>query len=247
MNREIEEYTKEDENIVKSFAFKDSLSDVIFDENNKMHEDVRKKLIDISESFIDFLGIEFFIHDIILIGSLANYNWSKYSDVDVHLLIDFENSSYSFDLLEEFFDAKKTLWNNLNDIKIKNYDVEMYVQDINDEYHSAGVYSILKNKWLEKPTKESIKIDDVKILNKADDIARKIDILINKFENNKDVNDESLKLYKKIKKFRQSGLSEGGENSFENLTFKLLRRNGYIKKLLDLKNNIRIKDLSIEQ
>jgi predicted nucleotidyltransferase len=247
MNREIEEYTKEDENIVKSFEFKDNLSDAIFDEKNKMHEDVRKKLIDISESFIDFLGIEFFIHDIILIGSLANYNWSKYSDIDVHILIDFENSTYSFDLLEEFFDAKKTLWNNLNDIKIKNYDVEMYVQDINDEYHSAGVYSILKNKWLENPTKQSIKIDDVKILNKADEIAKKIDVLIKKFENNKDVNDETLKLYKKIKKFRQTGLSGEGENSYENLTFKLLRRNGYIKKLIDLKNQIRNKDLSIEQ
>jgi hypothetical protein len=247
MNQEIEEYSKEDENIVSSFKTKDNLSDVIFDDNNKMYTDVKNKIIKISEDFIDFIGIEFFIHDIILVGSLANYNWSKYSDVDIHLIVDFEDSGYSFKLLKEFFDAKKALWNKTNDIKINKYDVEMYVQDINEENHSAGVYSILKNKWIKKPEKDTSKIDKDKILIKADEFGRKIDTLLKKFNADKDIKNESLTLYKKIKKFRKCGLSDGGENSYENLTYKLLRRNNYIEKLFDLMNKIKIKDLSIEQ
>ena len=54
-------------------------------------------------------------------------------------------------------------------------------------------------------------------------------------------------LRKKIKTFRQSGLEQGGEYSYENLTFKLLRRNGYIEKLLKLNTDITDKKLSITQ
>ena len=52
---------------------------------------------------------------------------------------------------------------------------------------------------------------------------------------------------KKLKSFRQSGLDVGGEYSYENLTFKLLRRNGYIHKLLDLKTKLTDKKLSVTQ
>jgi hypothetical protein len=51
----------------------------------------------------------------------------------------------------------------------------------------------------------------------------------------------------KLKKFRQSGLEKGGEYSYENLTFKLLRRNGYIEKILTLKTDMIDKKLSITQ
>jgi hypothetical protein len=44
------------------------------------------------------------------------------------------------------------------------------------------------------------------------------------------------KVWKKIKTYRQSGLdSESGEYSTGNLVFKLLRRNGYIPKIMKLK------------
>ena len=46
------------------------------------------------------------------------------------------------------------------------------------------------------------------------------------------------KLKNKLKKFRSAGLEKGGEYSYENLAFKFLRRNGYIKKLFELKNRL---------
>ena len=51
---------------------------------------------------------------------------------------------------------------------------------------------------------------------------------------------------KKIKKYRGSGLKDKGEYSYENLTFKFLRRNGYLGKLNDLKNKLIDKSLTLE-
>lgn len=246
---ELLEYSKEDEKIVKSFQSKDSLSDQIYQSDDGsfvMREDIRKRLLEISDNFIESLGIQFFIHDIVLTGSLANFNWSQYSDVDLHILVDFEDSKFNSDLLKEFFDAKKNVWNENHNIKIKGFDVELYVQDVNEPHISSGVYSVLNNKWVIEPKKDDPKIDDRKILEKGEDFAKKIENLIS-LGNKDEVLSKVDMLRKKIKEFRQSGLESGGEYSYENLTFKLLRRNGYIEKLLKLKSNIIDKKLSITQ
>ena len=246
---ELIEDRQEDEKIVSSFKPKESLSSQIFEISNEeisMRRDIRKRLLQISNEFIETLGIEFFIHDVVLTGSLANYNWSNYSDVDLHIIIDFEESKYPIDLLKEFFDAKKNVWNEKHDVKIKGYDVELYVQDVNEPHISSGVYSVLHNKWVIEPEKESPNIDDNKILQKGEEYGKKIDSLVKKGKN-QNVLDELESLRKKLKSFRQSGLESGGEYSYENLTFKLLRRNGYIQKLLKLKTDITDKKLSITQ
>lgn len=245
---ELIEGKKKDKQIVKSFETKETLSIQIFEEvkgHFVMRDEIKKRLLEVSDDFIESLGVEFFIHDIVLTGSLANYNWSQYSDVDLHILIDFEESKYEMDILKEFFDAKKNVWNEKHDIKIKGYDVEVYVQDVNEEHVSSGVYSILHNKWIVEPKKDKPNIDDRKILEKGEEFGKKIDHLI---QNPKEITIDQLEsLRKKIKEFRQSGLESGGEYSYENLTFKLLRRNGYIQKLLRLKTQLKDKKLSITQ
>jgi hypothetical protein len=246
---ELIEDRDEDKKIVGSFKPKESLSDQIFDTSDNeisMRQDIRKRLVKISDEFVNTLGIEFFIHDIVLTGSLANYNWSNYSDVDLHIIIDFEESNYPIDLLKEFFDSKERVWNNRYNIKIKGYDVEIYVQDIKQEHVSSGVYSVLNNKWVIKPERNKPNIDDRKILEKGEEYAKKIDYLVKKGKN-QNVLGELEDLRKKLKSFRQCGLESGGEYSYENLTFKLLRRNGYIGKLLKLKTDITDKKLSITQ
>lgn len=238
-----------DKKIIKSFKSKDNLSENIFelvDGVYKMREDVRKKLLEVSNDFIDTFGVEFFIHDIVLTGSLSNYNWSKFSDVDLHVLIDYEELNYPKELVKEFFDAKKNVWNNNHDVKIKGFDVEVYVQDVNEEHISSGVYSVLHNEWVIEPKKEKPNIDDRKILEKGEEYAKKIDKLIQSGQK-EDTLQQIDTLRKKLKEFRQSGLESGGEYSYENLTFKLLRRNGYIEKLLKLKTDIIDKKLSLTQ
>jgi hypothetical protein len=245
-----------DNKIINTFKVKDSLCEDIFDKTQdgyKIKNEIREKLLEISDSFIDFTGVDFFIHDIILIGSLANYNWSEYSDVDLHIVVDMDelnddtevNSTVMRDIVKEFFDAKKNSWNEKHNVKIKNFDVELYVQDVDDEYVSSGVYSILNDEWVVEPSKKKENIDKDSILKKGEYFAKLIDGVIESSEDGKDVSDEIKTIKDKLKKFRKSGLESGGEFSYENLTFKLLRRNGYIGKLADLNVAIKDKKLSL--
>jgi predicted nucleotidyltransferase len=246
-----------DDKIVKSFHKKTELSSDIFEKNDygyTMNKGIREKLMSISDAFLDFVKINFFVHDVVLTGSLANYNWSEFSDIDLHIVVDFdeldgdgEKTSDSLkDIVKEFFDAKERVWNNRHDIKIKGYDVEIYVQEINQEHVSSGVYSILNNKWIVEPEYGKESIDEDKILKKAEYFVSSIDKLVDKANNGEDVESQVEKLRLKLKRFRQSGLDDGGEYSYENLTFKLLRRNGYIEKLLGLKKKLIDKKLSVE-
>lgn len=246
---ELLEDSELDQKIVKSFYSKDTLSSDIFEDTDgsyKMHKGIREKLLEISDAFIDFIGIDFFIEDVHLTGSLSNYNWSEYSDVDLHILVNFED----FDnqkIIKEFFDAKKNNWNQNHDIKIKGYDVELYVQDSNESHLSSGVYSLLNDKWIVEPKVGKEYIDEDLILKKGEEYAKLIEDLVKKSEQGKDVSNDVDDVKSKIKQFRQSGLESGGEYSYENLTFKLLRRNGYIQKLLDIKKGITNKKLSVSE
>lgn len=247
---------KEDKKIVNTFKTKDTLCLDIFDKNDNgyvMKKEIKDKLTEIADEFIDYLDLDVFIHDLILTGSLSNYNWSEYSDVDLHILVDMDEllttkkmeSDVFNKIVKDFFDGKKQLWNNTHDVTIKNFEVELYVQDIDEPHVSSGVYSVLHNEWVVNPSPNKEDIDEDKILEKGVYFAKQIDSLIDTKTQNEDTIKQINSLKDKIKKFRQSGLEKGGEYSYENLTFKLLRRNGYIKKLMDLKNTITDKKLSL--
>ena len=111
---------------------------------DKINSRVRLRLLDIADDFIDTLNIGWVkIKDIILTGSLANYNWSKYSDFDLHILINFKDVDERTDFVKEYFDAKKNDWNNKHEnLKIYGFPVELYVQDTNDTHTESGIYSL---------------------------------------------------------------------------------------------------------
>ena len=212
----------------------------------ELDEDVRKQLLQIGQDFFEGIEIQAEVKDIVLCGSLCNYNWSeKYSDFDLHIIIDFNDVDDNYILVEQLCDYAKKVWNAQHDIKIKGYDVELYVQDSNEKHLSTGVYSILNNKWIIEPKKGKEFIDDRTIMEKGQEYGELIDSLVKSSELGKDVSKDVDDVKTKLKQFRQSGLEKGGEYSYENLTFKLLRRNGYIEKLMSLKNNMIDKKLSV--
>jgi hypothetical protein len=211
---------------------------------------VRERLLEIAYEFIEFLGVDVIISDVVMTGSLANYNWSKYSDVDLHLIADFEQfSEKELPLYEELFKLKKTLFNDKHNIKIYGYDVELYVQDEVESHFSSGEYSVLQNEWKTKPKKDKTEVDLDLIKSKSEKWMKLIDDII---ENAKDeplyIAIDLIDKYKdKIKKYRTAGLEKGGEMSDENLVFKVLRRNGYIEKLFNFKNEFMDKNLSMKE
>jgi hypothetical protein len=214
-----------------------------------MREDVRKRLLDIAEEFVRFIGMDIFVQDVMMTGSLANYNWSQFSDVDLHIMYNFKDSEDKEEIVKELFKIKKTLFNSTHNIQVKGFDVELYVQDTSEPHVSSGVYSVLFNDWINEPSKDEVVIDTEVIKKKTESWMEKIDNLID------DVEDEDLEtaleyidlLKEKLKQYRNDGLEREGEYSYENLVFKFLRRNGYIQKLFDFTNELVDKRLSLEQ
>jgi hypothetical protein len=239
--------------ILVSFGSQDTLNPEIWDkydtENPVLKSGVRKALLNIAGEFMSFLGEDLYIDDVRFTGSLANFNWSKFSDIDLHLLVDFSQfDGEDKDVYKELFNLKKTLFNTTHKITVKGFDVELYAEDVNEAHHSTGVYSVLFDEWVEKPETEDVKIDKGHLQKKADSVMSKIDALI------KEVSDDDLEMSLKkieifkdqLKKYRTAGLEKKGEYSYENLVFKFLRRSGYIDKLFNFKNDLMDKKLSLE-
>lgn len=240
--------------IIKSFESQDELNPKIWEKDGNsytMKPEVREKLLEIANLFIDFLGVDVIVTDIIMIGSLVNYNWSKYSDIDLHIVVNFNQfSENSKDLYLEFFDLKKVIFNQKHNITMFGYDVECFVQKEDETTFSSGIYSILYDMWMNEPKKSNTKnIDKELIKDRASQWMRIIDGLIDNIQDEDPDEIKSLvKKYKeKLKKFRNCGLEKNGEMSLENLVFKLLRRNGYIEKLYDTPTEIIDKKLSMKQ
>jgi len=245
---EILEVVNPDDIDLSSFKIKKELNPNIFDENQKMHSDIRSRLLMIADDFFETLELPWIdIEDVTLTGSLANYNWSKFSDVDLHVMVDYKTVDENQGLVGEYLMAKKNLWNEKHDIKIKNFDVEVYAQDVNEEHISTGVYSILWDDWLVKPQKGERKIDSKKVKQKASSIIDGFDsvyMTYNEGEYDKVIRRIST-IRGKIKKMRQAGLDREGEYSYENIAFKVLRRIGLLDKLAELENRSYDKSLSM--
>lgn len=222
-------------NPATDFEVKDELHPSLW-KDNKLEPKVREQLLIIAQEFIDSLKVpNLDIKDIILTGSLANYNWADLSDVDLHVLVDLDELKIDPELLRDFFNLKKMSWNNVHDIKIYGHEVETYVQDINEPHHSTGVYSIQNDEWVTEPKKENPVLNIEGADKKADSFMREIDSLERLSPNTGLKRASNLK--DKIKKLRKCGLEKGGVFSTENLAFKMLRNEGYLEKLNNYKNS----------
>ena len=245
-------HLKEDVNIKVPALLrpKDDLNSELWDEDKKLRPEVRERLLEIAEKFIKpTLGKDAAIKDITFTGSLANYNYSDMSDIDLHIIIDFADVNADKDIVKRYFNAVKALWNSLHDIRIKGYEVEAYVQDEHEPHTSTGVYSVQDDKWLKEPTPSDAEIDEDSVSNKSNSLIDQVEQALKIMEEGS--HEEALtraeSLMEKIKKLRRAGLESEGEYSVENLAFKTLRNTGYLTKLSDLKREAYDAMMSIEE
>ena len=212
-----------------NIAYHKELNPHVWDDTD-LRVDVRYKLLEIAKRFIEYLEVpNFKLKDVILRGSLVNYNYTQYSDFDLHLVTNYDD--LDCDITEQFYMAKKRIWNDEHDITIKGYEVELYVEDINEPPVSAGTYSLLKGEWLKQPSYDPPSIDNSAVNHKVRDLITQI----NRAIKSGDVADLD-RLKDKIKAMRQAGLDAHGEFSTENLAFKIIRNKGYMDKLYKAKN-----------
>lgn len=239
------EFKKADLEPIKSFHLKDKLSEKVWDGFN-IKADVRESLLKIAEDFYSSTDLDADVIDIALCGSLCNYNWSeKYSDYDLHIIINYNDINEDIKIVEKLCDLSKKIWNQQHEITIKGYDVEVAIQNKGDlqtaidKGRMGGVYSLLKDKWIKKPEMVEFEPDESLIEEKGKTIMMEIDDLIEKSKSLKytEIKERIKKSWEKIKTLRERSLEEEGEFGIGNLVFKLLRRNNYLGKIMDLKRN----------
>ena len=245
----IENEITSDDVDLSSFNIKKQLNPK-FGQDGHLDSRIRLKLLDIADDFIDFLDVDWVKpKDVIMTGSLANFNWNgEYSDIDLHILMDFSDVDENVNLVKNYFLSKKSLWNDEHkDIKIFGFPVELYVQDINEEHDSSGVYSLDRDVWLVEPDRDVLatsKVNKQFIKNKVSEYVNQIDKLIYLYKKNKNdeyklekISKKANKLWDEIKDSRKKGfeISGGKEMNNFNIIFKSLRRGKYLDKLYKLK------------
>ena len=222
---------------VSSLKLKNKLSEDFW-ENEKLKPEIADSLYAIAKEFFQTLQLDpsVLLKDVTLTGSLATFNWSDMSDADVHLILDFTQFD-DVDLMQDYFRQKVRNWNSIHKIMAKGHEVEIYVQDSNEPHYADGVYSISEDQWLKTPKRYRGDIDYESVKKKAADLMNQIDDVYEYYAERdyKMAHEAAEGLMDRIKKYRRIGLATDGTNSIENLAFKVLRRNGYIKKLSSLK------------
>ena len=232
------------EELKLTLRYNDKLNSKLWD-NEKIKSEVRSNLLKIAKRWAVFSNIPgAAIKDIIVVGGNANYNYTKYSDIDLHLVVNKDKIADCPDLIDDYLRDKKQLWALSHDIKIYGHDVELYAQDESDALpKDQGVYSLTKNTWLVKPVKKEINVNDKTVIQKVKTFIDYINFLITNKADDRDALD---KLKEKLRKMRAVAIEKGGEFAPENLVFKELRNRGYLEKISKQLKNIDDISLSLD-
>ena len=210
---------------------------------DSLKPEVNEALMKFAEAFAAYVDLdERAIVDVLLLGGNAGYNYTQYSDLDVHIVVDPKYiPDCNPDLLDQYYMDKKTLWELTHNITIYGVKAEPYIERPKvTRKKSQGVYSIMKKTWIQEPEKVRGEVEEKEIEKKVNNFKTKIDAFI------KNENVDGLReLVKKLRDSRSVSLQKYGEYGFENMVFKELRNQGYIDKVRTVVVNLKSKNLSL--
>lgn len=207
-------------------------------QGDDLRKDVQVALLKITKEFYKFLDIDVTLMDVVISGSQVNYNYTKHSDLDLHLIVPY--SQVNCDMaVDELFNAKRKLWGKEHNVSVNGVPVELYVEDVDNPTVSSS-YSIVRNEWIKRPNREAVNYNEQEVRRVFAIWERAISgaIATDSLEVCRSIKD-MLKLY------RKEGLSKHGEFGVPNLVFKALRNDGQIGKLMDAIGNLHDRQMSI--
>jgi len=228
--------------LYESIYYNDNLNSKFW-ERGEFNSEVREKLLTIAKEFYESLELNVPIVDIQLTGSLANYNYTEYSDLDTHIIVDFKQINNDTDLVKKALDGARFVWNQRHDIVIRGHDVELYLQDEAEQHTASGLYSLLNGKWIRKPNYNPPEVDEKDVNLKEQEYVKEILKMEEKVseenlspEDYRSIETRANKIKDKIQQGRKKCLSGPNASEFcvENLVFKNLRNKGMIEKLIDI-------------
>lgn len=205
--------------------FHKTLNPKLWDGEN-LREEVLLKLLDSAYNFLKSLKLdEIPLRDIIITGSNTNLTYTPHSDLDLHVIVDYDKI-YNGTLVDEFFNAKKSLWNEVYDPEIYGIPVEVYAEDTANPV-KGNSYSLLTREWLVREPLYKTQYNDRSVKAKAGWLETQLKKALKDVDSLADI----ARIKRALKRYRQSGLDKYGEFSTENLVFKSIRNAGWLDQL----------------
>lgn len=231
------------QDIEESYQVSEQLNPKLWQQDGTLRPEVHDKLIEIQDQFIEELNennIPVAVLDAWIVGSNASYNYTDQSDLDLHIIVDSNASSCDAAVLQILYNYFKSNFNSKYDISIHGIDVELYIEDVNSNAVSNGIYSLKQDKWIKKPIKADIpevQIDS-ELLQKWVDKYNNVVAGVSAQTAQSLVNELYL--------LRKQSLATEGEYGQGNLIFKEFRNNAYLDKLKEIAAGDKSKELSLE-
>ena len=227
-----------------TLQYHDTLNPDLFNDKKKLDPEVWQTLNKISKEWASFANIPAaLIKDVIVVGGNANYNYTKHSDIDLHLVVDKKGIKCQ-GLIDDYLQSKKQLWALTHDITVKGQPVELYAQDYRDPFREGqGVYSLKSNRWLQEPERVKFNSKSPEVVNKVKDLSFQINSLI---DSKSDDIDAFKNIKRRLKIMRSTAIEKGGEYAPENLAFKELRNRGTLDRMNTYMRQLEDKKLSLE-
>lgn len=228
----------------------EELNPRLFDKNNKLKPKVREKALAVADELIRMLEereIKLVVKDLIITGSNASYNYTKDSDVDLHLVADTSGLEDPDGLYPIIYQAIKSAFNNKYDIEFYGIPVEVYIESTDTPLVSNGIYSVLNDYWVKEPVAVEIPEVDIEALQKIiKPWEERYQSLVSEIESGKITTEAEIDSFiNDLYAERDKGLKIG-EYAEGNLLFKEIRNKGYLDNLKELRDEVVSQRLTLE-
>lgn len=224
--------------ILEALEVHDELNPKLWDGMN-LKVEVKNKLLEIAQTFISSLDYALNVADIRFLGSNASYNYNDQSDIDLHIISNFDLTYIDRNVLQSMYNSSKNNFNKKHDISIYDIPVEIYIEDMNSINATNGSYSLLRDEWVKTPQPIEYEIPDY-----STDLNTMVDMVDKALVSNS--KDEVQNVLNIIYLARKDGLAFDGEASIGNCVFKELRNMGLLDQLRDKFYELESEQLTLE-
>lgn len=217
-----------------------NLNPALWDKNQNLLPEVEDRLHKIVNKFQSECMLPLDIVDVHLVGSNASFNYTSHSDLDVHIVVNFDLIDADKEILMAAYNLQKAKFNSDYDISIRGIEIELYIEDINSNTMSNGIYSLYEKRWIKKP--QPIQVPDIDVSNQVNQLADKCERILD--------GDDGIAITKFINMLymmRKNSLAVEGEFGRGNLIFKGIRDLGLLDDLKDKLKEIQSQNLTLEQ
>ena len=214
----------------------DTLNPMFWNADKTLRREVRARMLEIANTFLRSIHVgeeKLPVRDIVFTGSNANFNYTKTSDVDLHIRMDFGAfETINATAAQTIFNKSRASYNSTRNISIRGFKVEVFVEGLDTPEVGGGVYSLVRNRWLKQPERLSRDPRDAEFKRNVGFFVKRWTKDLKKALVSSDV-EVMFAVLKEIKAHRGAGINREGDGAPENAAYKVIRSaNGPINRIM---------------